>query len=92
MRVVLLCYLTDYLYNNTHVNPSQLALGPSDFTAIAQRLKAAFGADKIMFGLEGGYEPELITEAVKATLAPFLPTTGGGGAGSAATVAGAAAM
>jgi len=61
----------------------QLALGPSDFTAIAQRLKEAFGADKIMFGLEGGYEPELVAEAVKATLAPFLPLsapTGGAAA------------
>lgn len=80
-----------YTYQTTHTSLSQLALGPSDFTAIAQRLKAAFGPDKIMFGLEGGYDPALITEAVKATLAPFLPaaagssdTAGGGGAVAAA--------
>lgn len=67
--------------------PTQLALGPSDFTAIVQKLKEAFGADRIMFGLEGGYDPELVTEAVKATLAPFLPSAAAGGAGAGAGAA-----
>jgi acetoin utilization deacetylase AcuC-like enzyme len=70
-----------------------LALGPVDFTTISQKLKEAFGSDKIMFGLEGGYDPEGVAEAVKATVAPFLPSSDdgrgggvGGGAGAAAAM------
>ena len=80
--------ITPSSQHTTHTNAhthAQLALGPSDFIDIAQRLKAAFGPEKIMFGLEGGYDPELITAAIKATLAPFLPAAGGDGAAGAAT-------
>lgn len=75
--------ITPFLTTHDAHPHGQLALSPSDFTAIAQRLKAAFGTDKLMFGLEGGYDPELITAAVKATLAPFLPAAGGGDAAAA---------
>lgn len=52
----------------------QLALGPHDFTPIVEKLKEAFGG-KIMFGLEGGYDPDMVAAAVQATLAPFLPSS-----------------
>lgn len=51
---------------------AQLSLGPRDFEAVGERLLRAFGRDKIMFGLEGGYEPENVAAAIVATLKPFL--------------------
>lgn len=51
---------------------AQLALGPRDFEAVGERLLRAFGRGKIMFGLEGGYEPENVAAAIVATLKPFL--------------------
>jgi acetoin utilization deacetylase AcuC-like enzyme len=51
---------------------AQLALGPRDFEAVGERLLRAFGREKIMFGLEGGYEPENVAAAIVATLKPFL--------------------
>lgn len=51
---------------------AQLSLGPMDFEAVGERLLKAFGRDKIMFGLEGGYEPENVAAAIVATLKPFL--------------------
>lgn len=51
---------------------AQLALGPRDFEAVGERLLQAFGREKIIFGLEGGYEPENVAAAIVATLKPFL--------------------
>ncbi len=51
---------------------AQLALGPGDFKTIVERLKDVFGAEKLMFGLEGGYEPEAVAAAIASTLKPFL--------------------
>ena len=51
---------------------AQLSLGPRDFEAVGERLLKAFGRDKIIFGLEGGYEPENVAAAIVATLRPFL--------------------
>lgn len=53
----------------------QLALGPQDFTILSTRLKDTFGDDKLIFGLEGGYDPERVAEAIVATLSPFFPST-----------------
>jgi acetoin utilization deacetylase AcuC-like enzyme len=47
-------------------------LGPRDFEAVGERLLRALGREKIMFGLEGGYEPENVAAAIVATLKPFL--------------------
>lgn len=51
---------------------AQLALGPRDFEVVGERLLKAFGREKIMFGLEGGYEPENVAAAIVATLKSFL--------------------
>lgn len=51
---------------------AQLALGPQDFTAVGDRLLRAFGREKIVFGLEGGYDPDNVAVAIVSTLKPFL--------------------
>lgn len=60
---------------------TQLALLPADFTVIVEKLKQLFGSN-IMFGLEGGYDPEMVAAAVQATLAPFLPPVADRAAGA----------
>lgn len=50
----------------------QLLLGPSDYKLLSQKLKDTFGANRLMFGLEGGYEPERVAQGIEETLRPFL--------------------
>ena len=50
---------------------AQVSLSPRDYAKLADRLKDIWG-DKIVFGLEGGYVPDELAEAVEETLRPWL--------------------
>lgn len=45
---------------------------PSDYTVLAGLLKDTFGSGKLVFGLEGGYQPGDTAQAILCTLKPFL--------------------
>eukprot|EP00613_Pedinella_sp_CCMP2098_P071279 CAMPEP_0171918790 /NCGR_PEP_ID=MMETSP0993-20121228/17524_1 /TAXON_ID=483369 /ORGANISM="non described non described, Strain CCMP2098" /LENGTH=197 /DNA_ID=CAMNT_0012555263 /DNA_START=227 /DNA_END=819 /DNA_ORIENTATION=+ len=52
-------------------NVAQLSLFPEDFAAASAELKRLFG-NRIVFGLEGGYNLDQLPLAIVATLEPFV--------------------
>lgn len=50
----------------------QLCMSPSDYAQLSSMLSEAVGPSRIIFGLEGGYEPVDTAQAIAATLRPFL--------------------
>lgn len=47
-------------------------MNPADYTTLSSLLLETFGHAKLVFGLEGGYEPGDTAQAIKATIEPLL--------------------
>jgi acetoin utilization deacetylase AcuC-like enzyme len=61
------------MITNIQADPlATLSLQPEDYGRMSAQLKEAFGSNRIMFGLEGGYSVPETAQAIQQTLLPLL--------------------